>query len=162
MTPCACGNSDLVKQQAGFFYVGGILFLHTHRAASATDVSGKTKQILCWHEGNAFISGSLGSLAKIQFTANRNAEYMNSGACALCHQGLIYLFGRKSNRICSVHSVKIAFVVFIKRFFIGNLLLLQYANRVCFRCHENHRTYYTTSCQHFQVCIVCGFGYPRK
>ena len=134
--------------------MGRVALFHTHRAASSTDISGKSKKLLHRYERHIFVAGSHRGFAKIQLAANRNTKHMDAGFCATNNQGLKYLLRRETDGMCCMHSVKIIFVKFVECFFEGYIRLLQYTNCVCLRSQYNHLHYYTTFCQHFQECFL--------
>ena len=97
MTTLTGGYRDFIKQQADFIEISRILFLHSHRAAATTDVTGSSQQILYREKLDAFVSGCYCSLFQIQFTADGDAKDQNATFCALGYQGLEYLLRRKTD-----------------------------------------------------------------
>ena len=74
MTTFSGGYGDFIVQLAGLVKESGILFLHTHGAAAATDIAGQSKQLLDRNKLHILVAGGLGSFFKAQLTAYGDAE----------------------------------------------------------------------------------------
>ena len=109
-----------------------VFLFHSNRAAAATDISGKRQKLLYRNKRYTLVAGSSCRFLQIQFAANGNAKYVDSGFCSPNDQGLKNLLRRIADSIGSVHSVQIVLIKFIERLFKWNFRLLKYADRVRF------------------------------
>ena len=94
MTSGAGRNGDFLIKLSRFVDEGGILFLHTYRAAASADITGEGQQFFYRNHDHIFITGSFGGLFQVQFEAHRDTKYIDTGSFAPGNQRLEHFFSR--------------------------------------------------------------------
>ena len=128
-------NRNLIPELTGFVQKSRVMLTHTNRTAAAPDIAGEGEKLFYGDKLHILIPGCFCGFPEVKLTANRYAEYVDSGSLPSGYQGFENLFGRDSERLGGVDPAEIFFVKFVERFPTGNARLPDNADGVCFCCH---------------------------